>query len=84
MKLEKLLYPVFKFIMQTNFKFRRLRWASHVARMEEGRSSVKMLTGTPAGKKPLGTHRRRRRLEDSIRMHLKDTGTNTRNWVGSA
>ena len=34
-------------------KSRRLRWASHLARMEEGRSTLKILTDTPAGKKPL-------------------------------
>ena len=34
-------------------KSRRLRWADHVARMEEGRSAFKILTGTPAGKRPL-------------------------------
>ena len=27
----------------------RLRWTGHVARMEEGRSAFKILTGTPAG-----------------------------------
>ena len=36
---------------------RRLRWAGHVAKMEEGRSAFKILTGTPAGKKPLGRSR---------------------------
>ena len=35
-------------------KSRRLRQAGHVARMEEGRSAFKMLTGTPTGKRPLG------------------------------
>ena len=35
-------------------KCRRLRWAGHVARMEEGRSAFKILTGKPLGKKPLG------------------------------
>ena len=34
-------------------KSRRLRWAGHVARMEEGRSAFKILTGKPAGKKLL-------------------------------
>ena len=34
-------------------KSRRLRWAGHVARMEAGRSAFKVLTGTPAGKRPL-------------------------------
>ena len=30
-------------------KSRRLRWAGHVARMEEGRSAFKILTGKPTG-----------------------------------
>ena len=40
-------------------KSRKLRWADHVARMEDGRSALKMLTGTSAGKRPLGRPRRR-------------------------
>ena len=36
---------------------RRLRWASHVARMEEGRSSFKILTGRPTEKRSLGRPR---------------------------
>ena len=63
-------------------KSRRLRWAGHVARMEEGRSSLKILTGTLAGKRPLG--RPRHRWVDNIRMDLKEIGINTRNWVYSA
>ena len=31
-------------------KSRRLRWAGHLARMEEGRSAFKILTGTPTRK----------------------------------
>ena len=31
-------------------KSRRLRWAGHVARMEEGGSDFKVLTGKPTGK----------------------------------
>ena len=58
-------------------KYRRLRWAGHVARMEEGRSAFRILTGTPAQKRPLG--RPRRRWEDNIRMDLKEIGINTRN-----
>ena len=34
-------------------KFRRLRLAEHVARMEEDRSAFTMLTGKPTGKKAL-------------------------------
>ena len=63
-------------------KSRRLRWAGHVARMEEGGSGFKMLTATSAGKRALG--RPRHRWEDNIRMDLKEIGTNTRNWVDSA
>ena len=40
-------------------KSRRLRWAGHVARMEEGRSAFKILTGKSTGKIPLGRPRRR-------------------------
>ena len=49
----------------------------HVARMKEGRSVFKILTGTPVRKSPLG--RSRRRWEDSIRMDLKEIDINTRN-----
>ena len=60
---------------------RRLRWAGHVARMEEGRSAFKILTGGPAGKRPL--KRPRRRWEDNIRMDLEEIGVNVGNWVDS-
>jgi hypothetical protein len=40
-------------------KFRRLRWAGQVARIEEGRSAFKILTGKTTGKRPLGRPRRR-------------------------
>ena len=53
-------------------KSRRLRWAGHVARMQEGRSASKILTGKPIGKRPLG--RPRRRWEDNIRMDLEGIG----------
>ena len=60
-------------------KSRRLRWAGHLARMEESRNVFKILTGKPTGKRPLGTHRRR--WEDNIRMELKEIGINAGNWV---
>ena len=60
-------------------KSRRLRWAGHVARMEEGRNAFKILTGKPTGKRPLG--RSRRRWEDNIRMDLEEIGINAGNWV---
>ena len=59
-----------------------MRWAEHVARMEEGRGAFKILTGKPTGKRPLG--RPRRRWEDNIRMDLEKIGFNAGNWVDSA
>ena len=61
-------------------KFRRLRWAGHIARMKEDRSALKILTGKPIG--PLG--RPYRRWEDNIGMDLEEIGINTRNWVDTA
>ena len=53
----------------------------HVARMEEGRSAFKIVTGKPTGKRTL--ERPRRRWEDSIRMDLEEIGINAGNWVDS-
>ena len=55
-------------------KSRRLRWAGHIPRMEEGRSSFKILMGKPTAKRPLG--RPRRRWEGYIRMGLEEMGIN--------
>ena len=60
-------------------KSRRLRWAGHVARMEEASSAFKILTGKPTGKRPLG--RPRRRWEDNIRMDFKEIAINTRKLI---
>ena len=61
---------------------RRLGWAGYVARMEEGRSSFKILSDTSAGKRPLG--RPRRRWVDNIRIDLEEIFINARNWVDLA
>ena len=58
-------------------KSRKLRWASHVARVEEGRSAFKILTGKPSGKRPFG--RPRSKWENNIRMDLKEIVINKRN-----
>ena len=63
-------------------KYRRLRWTSHVARMEESRRAFKILTSKPTGKRLLG--RPRHRWEDNITMDLKEIGVSTRNWVDLA
>ena len=63
-------------------KSRRLRWAGHVACMEEGRGVYKVLVGKPEGKRPLG--RPRRRLEDNIKMDLEEVGRGCGDWMGLA
>ena len=50
--------------------------------MEESKRDLKILTGTPAGKRPLV--RPRRRWEDDIRTDLKERGINRRNRAVSA
>ena len=62
-------------------KSRRLRWAGHVVRMEEGRSTLKILTGKPTGKRLLG--RPRRRWGYNITMNVEEIGIKTRDWVDS-
>ena len=49
-------------------KSRRLRWAGHVARMENGRCAFKQ-KGKPTERRLLG--RPRRRWEDNVRVVLK-------------
>ena len=63
------------------FKSRKLRWVGHVARMEEGRSAFKVLTGKSTGKRPL--ERPRRRWKDNIRKDLEEISLNAGNWVDS-
>ena len=59
-----------------------MRWAGHVARLEEGRNAFKNLTGKRTGKIPL--ERPRRRWEENIRIDLEEISINTSNWVDSA
>ena len=55
-----------------NIKSRRLRWAGHVARMEQSRNAYRILVGKPESKRRLG--RPRRRWEDNIKMDLREVG----------
>jgi hypothetical protein len=58
-----------------------MRWAGHVAHMEEGRSIYRVLVGKPEGKRPLG--RPRRRWEDNIKMDPRKIGIDGANcWKG--
>jgi hypothetical protein len=60
-------------------KSRRMRWAGHVARMGEERKVYNVLVGKPEGNSPPG--RPRRRLEDGIRMDLRETGLAGADWI---
>ena len=53
-------------------KSRQLRWAGHVARMEQSKNAYRVLVGKPDEKRPLG--RPRRRWEDNIKMDLREVG----------
>ena len=63
-------------------KSRRLKWAGHVTRMDDGMRALKILTGTSIKKDTfMGP---RHRWEDTIRNDLTKMGTNTRNYVDLA
>ena len=63
-------------------KWRRMRWAGHVARMGEERGVYRFLLGKPEGRRPLG--RPRRRWVDNIRMDLSEVGCGYMDWIGLA
>jgi hypothetical protein len=60
-------------------KSRRMRWARHVARMEEGRGVYRILVGKPESRRPLG--RSRCRWEDNIKTDLREVGIDGANWI---
>jgi hypothetical protein len=60
-------------------KWRRMRWAGHVAGMGEGRGFYRVLVGRPLGKRPLGWPRRR--WEDSIKIDLREIEIDGANWI---
>ena len=60
-------------------KPRRMRWAGHAVRVEEGRGVHKVLVGKPEGKRPLA--RPRRRGEDNIKMDLEEVGRGCGDWM---
>jgi len=51
-------------------KSRRMRWAGHVALMEERRSAYRFLVGKPEGKEPL--RRPRHIWKDNIKMDFQE------------
>jgi hypothetical protein len=63
-------------------KTRRLRWEEHVARMGERRGVYRALAGKPEGRRPLG--RLRCRLEDNIKVGLREVGWGGMDWISLA
>ena len=59
-----------------------LRWAGHVARMEQSRNAYRVSAGKPEGKRPLG--RQRCRWVDNIRMDLRELGCDPGEWIDLA
>jgi hypothetical protein len=64
-------FTVTVFIVRV-IKSRSFRWAGHVERVGEGRGMFRVLVGKPEGRRPFG--RRRRKLEDNIKMGLQEVG----------
>jgi hypothetical protein len=58
---------------------RRMRWAGHVASMEEIRHSYEILVGKPEGKRPFGRHRLR--WGDNIRQDLREIRWEGVDWM---
>jgi len=54
------------------FKWRKVKWASHVARMGEMRNVYRIPVGKPKGKSQI--RKPRRRWEDNFKIVLKVTG----------
>ena len=63
-------------------KWRRMRWAGHVAYMGEERGVYRVLVGKQEGKRPLG--KPRRRWVNNIRMDLQEVGCGYMDWIGLA
>jgi hypothetical protein len=58
----------------------RIKWAGHVARMEELSGVYRVLVGKPEGKRPLG--RPSCKLEDNIMIDVQEVGCGA--WTGSS
>jgi len=59
-----------------------MRWAGHVACMDEKIGVYRVLVGKPEGKRSLW--RPRRRCVDNIRMDLQQVGCGCMDWIGLA
>ena len=59
-----------------------MRWAGHVARMEERRGVYRVLVGKLEGKRPLG--RPGLGWKDNIKMDLQEVGWEGMDWIDVA
>jgi hypothetical protein len=60
-------------------KWRRMKWAWHVALMGERKGKYRVLVGKSEGKRPLG--RPRRRWEGNIKRDLQEVGCGGMDWI---
>ena len=60
-------------------KFRRMRWARHVACMGDRRGAQRVLVGRCEGKRALGRYRCR--CEDNIKMYLHEVRWGGMDWI---
>jgi hypothetical protein len=56
-----------------------MRWAGHVARIEEGKGVYRIFVERPECKRPLGIPRRK--WEDNIKLDLREIGIYEANWI---
>jgi hypothetical protein len=63
----------------TVIKSRRMKWAGHVARMEEVRSAYVIWVGKPERKIPFGKHRHR--WKSNIKINLKEMRSDDVEWI---
>jgi hypothetical protein len=63
-------------------KWRRMRWAGHVAHLEERIGVYRVLVWKTEAKRPLG--RPRRRWEDNVKMDLQEVGCGIMDWIDLA
>jgi hypothetical protein len=74
------LYPFPSIIRM--IKSRRMRWATHVARMGAHRNAYRILVGKPEGKRPLG--RQKHRWVDNIKINLREIVWDGMDWIDLA
>jgi hypothetical protein len=63
-------------------KPRRMRWAVHVARIREKRSTCRILVENSEGKRPV--RKPRRRWVDNIKMNIREIGWDGVDWIDLA